>query len=337
MKLSAVMLGLSCFALSCGGANAGMLETVKERGQLICGTSPGVPGFSLPDSQGQWTGFDVDFCRAVAAAVFNDPSKVKYIPLNPKDRFSVVQSGEVDILSRQTTWTLSRDTTLGLYFSPITYYDGQAVMVRSALKIKSATELNGGSICIQGGTTSELNIADFFRKNNVKYEAVTFASGDEAIAAFGNGRCDAFTTDASALFAYRLKAADPQQFVVMPEMISKEPLGPVVRRGDEIWANLVRWVHYAMVNAEELGVTAANSDEQLKSQNPEIKRLLGTEGKLGESLGLSNDWAYRIVKHVGNYGEVFDRNVGPKSRLAIPRGLNQLWLNGGLQYAPPVR
>ncbi len=337
MRVSAAIFGLSCLALPLAGAQAGVLETVKDRGQLVCGTSPGVPGFSLPDSQGQWTGLDVDLCRAVSAAVFNDPTKVKFIPLNPKDRFSVVQSGEVDVLSRQTTWTLSRDTTLGLFFSPITYYDGQALMVRSSLNIKSAKELNGGSICIQGGTTSELNIADYFRKNNIKYEAVSFASGDEAIAAFGAGRCDGFTTDASALFAYRLKAADPKQFVVLPEMISKEPLGPVVRRGDEAWANIVRWVHYAMVNAEELGVSKDNVDEQMKSANPEIKRLLGTEGKLGETLGLSADWAYRIVKHVGNYGETFDRNVGPNSRLAIPRGLNNLWSQGGLQYAPPIR
>lgn len=318
-------------------AGAGTLETVKSRGQLICGTSPGVPGFSLPDGQGQWNGLDVDLCKAVAAAVLGDSVKVKYISLNPKDRFAAVQSGEVDVLSRQTTWSLSRDTSLGLSFSPITYFDGQALMVKKTLGIKSAKELNGATICVQGGTTTELNIADFFQKNGLKYDPVSFASGDEAIKAFEAGRCDAFTTDSSALYAYRLKATNPQDFVVLPELISKEPLGPAVRRGDEAWANIVRWTHYAMVNAEELGLTSANVDDQLKSENPEVKRFLGVDGKLGEGLGLANDWAYRIVKRVGNYGESYERYLGPNSPLGIPRGANNLWSKGGLQYAPPLR
>lgn len=337
MRVATLVLGLSCLAMPAAVAQAGTLDTVKARGQLFCGTSPGVPGFSLPDSQGHWSGLDVDLCRAVAAAIFDDATKVRYTPLNPKDRFSALQSGEIDVLSRQTTWTLSRDTTLGMHFSPITYYDGQALMVRKSLQVTSAKQLDGASVCIQGGTTTELNIADFYRKNNMKYAPVSFGSGDEAVQAFTSGRCDVFTTDASALFAYRLKAPNPDDFIVLPEMISKEPLGPAVRSNDEQWANVVRWVHYAMVNAEEFGITTANVAEQLKSDNPDVKRLLGTEGKLGEGLGLSADWAYRIVKHVGNYGESFNRNVGPNSRLAIPRGLNDLWTKGGLQYAPPVR
>jgi general L-amino acid transport system substrate-binding protein len=337
MRVATMTLGLCCLLVPAGAAQAGTLDTVKGRNQLICGTSPGVPGFSLPDGQGKWSGLDVDLCRAVAAAIFDDTTKVKYIPLNPKDRFAALQSGEIDVLSRQTTWTLSRDTTLGMHFSPITYYDGQALMVRKSLNVASAKQLDGASVCIQGGTTTELNIADFYRKNNMKYAPVSFGSGDEAIQAFTSGRCDVFTTDASALFAYRLKAANPDEFVVLPEMISKEPLGPAVRSNDEQWANVVRWAHYAMVNAEELGITTANVDEQMKSDNPDVRRFLGVEGKLGEGLGLTANWAYRIVKHVGNYGESFNRNVGPNSRLAIPRGLNDLWTKGGLQYAPPIR
>ena len=333
MRRRALALGALGVLLPLSAAGAGTLERVKERGELICGTSPGVPGFSLPDGQGQWRGLDVDLCRAVAATVL----KVRYISLNPKDRFAAVQSGEVDVLSRQTTWSLSRDTTLGLSFSAITYFDGQALMVKKSLGIKSAKELNGATVCVQGGTTTELNIADYFQKSGLKYDPVSFASGDEAIKAFETGRCDVFTTDASALYAYRLKAANPQDFVVLPELISKEPLGPAVRRGDEPWANIVRWTHYAMVNAEEMGLTSANVEEQLKSTNPEIKRFLGVDGNLGEGLGLTKDWAYRIVKQVGNYGESYEKYLGPSSPLGIPRGANNLWSKGGLQYAPPVR
>jgi general L-amino acid transport system substrate-binding protein len=318
-------------------ASAGTLDDTKARGSVNCGVSPGVPGFSLPDAQGKWNGLDVDICRAVAAAIFNDAGKVSFTPLNPKDRFAALSSKQIDILARQTTWTLSRETTVGLDFAAINYYDGQGLLVRKALNVKSAKELGGASVCVQTGSTSELNLADFFRANAIKYEPVAFNAGDEAVKAFEAGRCDVFSTDASALFAYRLKLSDPDGFVVLPEIISKEPLGPATRKGDEQWSDVVKWAHYAMVNAEELGLTAQNVDEQLKSANPEIKRFLGVDGNLGEGLGLTKDWAYRIVKLVGNYGESYEANMGSKSRLAIPRGLNNLWTKGGLQYAPPLR
>ena len=321
----------------CACASAATLDTVKSRGQLVCGVSPGVPGFSLPDAAGNWSGFDVDLCRAVAAAALDDASKVKFVPLDPKDRFTALQSGTIDILSRQATWTLQRDAGIGLHFSVISFYDGQGLMVRKSLKASTAKDLNAASICVQGGTTTQLNIADYFRSNAITYEPVTFASGDEAAKAFETGRCDVFTTDASALFAYRLKLADPNDFVVLPERISKEPLGPVVRRGDDQWADIVKWAHFAMVDAEELGLSSANVDEQLKTSNPEIKRFLGVEDSLGATLGLPKDWAYRVVKQVGNYGEAYDRSFGPGTKLNIPRGLNSLWTKGGLQYAPPVR
>jgi general L-amino acid transport system substrate-binding protein len=318
-------------------ASAGTLDDTKARGSVNCGVSPGVPGFSLPDAQGKWNGLDVDICRAVAAAIFNDASKVSFTPLNPKDRFAALSSKQIDILARQTTWTLSRETTVGLDFAAINYYDGQGLLVRKTLNVKSAKELGGASVCVQTGSTSELNLADFFRANAIKYEPVAFNAGDEAVKAFEAGRCDVFSTDASALFAYRLKLSDPDGFVVLPEIISKEPLGPATRKGDEQWSDVVKWAHYAMVNAEELGLTAQNVDEQLKSANPEVKRFLGVDGNLGEGLGLTKDWAYRIVKLVGNYGESYEANMGSKSRLAIPRGLNNLWTKGGLQYAPPLR
>jgi general L-amino acid transport system substrate-binding protein len=337
MRLSVLLAGLLSGLVASAACGAATLDTVKARGELVCGVSPGVPGFSLPDQQGNWTGLDVDFCRAVAAAIFDDPTKVKFVPLDPKDRFTALASATIDILSRQATWTLQRDTQLGLHFSVIDFYDGQAMMVRKSLKVATAKDFNDASVCVQGGTTTQLNLADYFRINDIKYEPVNFASGDEASKAFEAGRCDVFTTDASALFAYRLKLSNPDDFVVLPERISKEPLGPVVRRGDEAWADLVKWVHFAMVDAEELGLTSANVDEALKSANPEIKRFLGVEDNLGTGLGVPKDWAYRIVKKVGNYGEVYDRNFGPSTKLAIPRGLNNLWTKGGLQYAPPVR
>lgn len=324
-------------ALAPVAATAGILDVVKQRGSVNCGVGPGLAGFGLPDQQGNWTGLDVDFCRGVAAAIFNDPNKVKFIPLSAKDRFTALQAGEVDVLARNTTWTLSRDTSLGLAFSAINYYDGQGFMVRKKLNIKSAKELAGASICTQQGTTTELNLADYFRANNLKFEAVVFATNDETVKAYDAGRCDAFTTDASGLYAERLRLANPEEHMVLGDIISKEPLGPSTKHGDDQWFDVVRWVHYAMVNAEELGVNKANAAEKKKSDNPEIKRLLGTEGKFGEGLGLSNDWAYQIVAHLGNYGEVFERNVGSGSRLKIDRGLNNLWTKGGLQYAPPVR
>lgn len=313
------------------------LAQVKARGMVNCGSNPGLAGFGVPDGQGKWAGLDVDFCQAVAAAIFNDPAKVKFIPLSAKDRFTALQSGEIDVLARNSTWTMSRDTSLGLNFGPVNYYDGQALMVRKKLGVASAKQLGGASVCTQQGTTTELNLADFFRANNLKYEVVTFATADETVKAYDAGRCDAFTTDASGLYAERLKLAAPDDHVVLPEIISKEPLGPIVRHGDDQWFDLVKWTHYAMINAEELGVTKANADDMKKSDNPEIKRLLGSEGKFGEAIGVSNDWAYQIVKHVGNYGESFERNVGMGSRLKIARGQNALWTKGGLQYAPPVR
>jgi general L-amino acid transport system substrate-binding protein len=304
---------------------------------LNCGANGTLAGFGLPDAQGRWTGLDVEFCRALAAAIFNDPTKIKFVPLTAKDRFTALQSGEVDVLSRNTTWTSSRDTSLGLNFAAINYYDGQGFIVRKALKVNSALELNDAAVCVQQGTTTELNLADFFRANKMKLKTVTFATADEAIKAYDAGRCDSYTTDASGLAGERLRLANVNDHVILPEIISKEPLGPVVRHGDDQWFDVVKWTHYAMITAEEFGVSRANVDEQLKSENPDVKRLLGTEGKHGEGLGLTNDWAYRIIKHVGNYSESFERNVGQGSQLKIGRGLNALWTKGGLQYAPPIR
>ena len=313
------------------------LDAVKKRGELVCGSNPGIAGFGLPDDKGQWKGFDIEFCRAVAATIFNDASKVRFTPLSAKDRFTALQSGEIDVLSRNTTWTQSREVGQGFLFGAVTYYDGQGFMVRKKLNVNSAMELSGASVCVQQGTTTELNLADFFRTHNMKYEPVVFATADEALKAYDTGRCDSFTTDMSQLYGERTKLGNPEDHVIMPEVISKEPLGPTVRQGDDQWFNLVKWTHYAMVTAEELGVTQANVDEKLKAANPEIKRLLGTEGNFGAGLGLTQDWAYRIVKLVGNYGEVFERYVGANSKLKIQRGLNALWNAKGLQYAPPIR
>jgi general L-amino acid transport system substrate-binding protein len=339
-KLIAVAVAGAALALTATAASAQATSTlaqVKARGMVNCGSNPGLAGFGVPDAQGNWVGLDVDTCRAIAAAVFGDPTKVKFIPLSAKDRFTALQSGEVDVLARNSTWTMSRDTSLGLNFGPVNYYDGQGFMIRKKLGVSSAVMLNGASVCSQQGTTTELNLADFFRANKLKYEVVAFATADETIKAYDAGRCDAFTTDASGLYAERLKLTAPDDHIVLPEIISKEPLGAAVRHGDDQWFDLVKWTHYAMLNAEELGVTKANVDEMKKSDNPEIKRLLGVEGKFGEPLGISNDWAYNIVKHVGNYGESFERNVGMGSRLKIARGQNALWTKGGLQYAPPIR
>jgi general L-amino acid transport system substrate-binding protein len=338
MKRLATALALA-MALASGmqAANAETLAAIKDRGELICGGNGTLAGFGLPNPQGNWTGFDVDFCRAIAAAIFNDPTKVKFVPLTAKDRFTALQSGEIDVLARNTTWTLSRDTSLGLDFPAITFYDGQGFMVRRALKVSSALELNDASVCVQQGTTSELNLADYFRSNHMGLKTVTFATGEEALKAYESGRCDAYTTDSSGLYGERQKVAEPSAHIVLPEIISKEPLSPAVRHGDNQWTDIVRWTHYVMLDAEELGVNKANVDDKLKSDDPETRRLLGAEGQYGEALGLTNDWAYRIIKHVGNYGEVFERNVGQGSPLKIVRGLNALWTKGGLQYGPPIR
>jgi general L-amino acid transport system substrate-binding protein len=335
--LVTIAIGLAASVAATAASAQATLNAVKQRGTLQCGSNPGLAGFGVPDAQGNWTGLDVDYCRAVSAAIFNDPNKVRFIPLSAKDRFTALQSGEIDLLVRNSTATMSRDTSLGLDFPAINYFDGQGFMVRKTLGVAAAKELNGASVCTQQGTTTELNLADFFRSNNLKYEVVAFASADETFKAYDSGRCDAFTTDASGLYAERLKATNPDDHIVLPEIISKEPLGPVVRHGDSQWSDIVRWTHFAMLNAEELGVTKANVDQMLKSDNPEIKRLLGVEGKFGEAVGLTNDWAYRIIKHVGNYGEAFERNVGQGSRLKIQRGQNALWSKGGLQYGQPVR
>ena len=320
-----------------GLAHAATLDTVKQRGSLNCGANGQLPGFGLPDAQGNWTGLDVDLCRAVAAAIFNDANKVKFVPLTAKDRFTALQTGDVDVLVRNTTWSLLRDTQLGLNATGVNYYDGQGFIIRKSAKVNSALELNDATICVQQGTTTELNLADYFRSNRMRLRSVTFASLDEAVRAYETDRCNAFTTDASGLYATRLKFARPDDHVVLPEIISKEPLGPFVRHGDDQWFDLVKWVHFAMLNAEELNVNKANVDEQMKSDNPEIRRLLGVEDNFGERLGLTKDWVFRIVKLVGNYGDVFDRNVGQGSPLKIVRGLNALWTKGGIQYAPPIR
>jgi general L-amino acid transport system substrate-binding protein len=318
-------------------ATAQTLKTVTDRGVLSCGVSQGLPGFSLPDDKGNWTGLDVDICRGIAAAIFNDSTKVKFVPLSAKDRFTALQSGEIDLLSRNTTWTLSRDTSLGANFTGVVYYDGQGFLVKKSLKVNSALELNSASVCVQTGTTNEQNLADYFKGNNMKYEVIAFGSADETIKAYESGRCDVFTADVSQLYAERLKLSNPADHSVLPEVISKEPLGPMVRHGDDQWFDLVKWVLFAMINAEELGVTQKNVDEMAKSDKPELKRVFGTDGNLGEQLGVTKDWVSRIVKAVGNYGESFDRNVGAGSKLGISRGLNQLWTKGGIQYAPPIR
>jgi general L-amino acid transport system substrate-binding protein len=332
--------GISAAALFLSSAvTAGQtLDGVKAKGFVQCGVSTGLPGFSVADETGTFTGIDVDVCRAVAAAIFDDATKVKFSPLTAKERFTALQSGEVDMLSRNTTWTLTRDTSLGLNFAGVNYYDGQGFLVSTALGVKSATEMDGASFCIQAGTTTELNLADYFRTNGMSYTPITFDTSDQTIKAFEAGRCDALTSDQSQLYALRIKLADPSSAMVLPEVISKEPLGPVVRQGDDEWFNIVKWTMFALINAEELGVTSANVDEmKANSTDPNIRRLLGLEGVKGEWMGLPDTWGYSIVKHVGNYGEMFERNVGMGSPLQIERGLNALWTNGGIQYAPPIR
>jgi general L-amino acid transport system substrate-binding protein len=336
-RVSLVFILALAAGLSTGAAPAQTLNTVKERGMVSCGVSQGLPGFSAPDDKGNWTGLDVDVCRAIAAAIFNDPTKVKFVPLSAKDRFTALQSGEIDVLSRNTTWTLSRDTSLGANFTGVTYYDGQGFLVKKALKVNSALELNSASVCVQTGTTTELNLADYFKGNNMKYEVIAFGTNDEAVKAYESGRCDVFTNDVSGLYADRLKLANPADHQVLPEVISKEPLGPMVRHGDDQWFDLVKWVLFGMINAEELGITQKNAEEMAKSDKPELKRVFGTDGNFGEQLGVTKDWMMRIVKAVGNYGEAFDRNVGAGSKIGIARGLNQLWNKGGIHYAPPIR
>lgn len=314
------------------------LEDVREKGFVQCGVSQGVPGFSNADDAGNWSGIDVDVCRAVAAAIFGDDRMVRFTPLSNKQRFTALSSGEIDILSRNTTWTMTRDTQLGLNFAGVNYYDGQGMMVPKSLGVTSALELDGANICTATGTTTELNITDFFRANNMSFNLVAFEKSDEVVAAYDAGRCDVYTTDRSGLAAQRTKLTNPDAHVVLPEIISKEPLGPVVRQGDDQWFNIVRWTLNALINAEELGITKANARSRRSgTESPAIKRLLGAEGKFGEELGLSNDWALDAIEAVGNYGESYELNVGPNTPLKLDRGVNALWTDGGILYAAPVR
>jgi general L-amino acid transport system substrate-binding protein len=311
------------------------LDAVHKKGFLQCGISTGIAGFSAPDSKGVWRGIDVDMCRAIAAAVFGDAAKVRYTPLTTQQRFTAIQSGEVDVLARNSTWTLSRDTTLGLNFVGVNYYDGQGFMVPKKLNVKSAKQLNGATICVQPGTTTELNLADYFRANRMTFKPVVIEKLEEVLNAYFNGRCDVFTTDHSGLVALRAsRASKPDDHVILPELISKEPLGPAVRHGDDRWFDIVKWSLFAMVEAEELGLTSKNIDEQAKGGNPTIQRFVGASGDMGKMLGLDNRWAYNIVRQVGNYGESFDANLKP---LGFERGLNRLWNQGGLMYVPPIR
>ena len=313
------------------------LKRTVRRGEVFCGVNKGLPGFSIPDDKGNWTGFDVDFCRAVAAAIFDDPSKAKFIPLDASERFKELQNRKVDILSRNSTWNMSREENYDLYFPAVAYYDGQGFMLPRSRNIDSALDLNGSKVCVQAGTTTELNLSDYFKANNMKYEEMKFPQFDAVVKAYEDGKCDTFTSDISQLYALRLNMPKPLDHTILPDVISKEPLAPVVRQRDDDWMMIVKWTLYAMINAEELGVTSKNIDEALKSKKPDVMRLVGNEGIYGEDLGLSKDWAVRIIRHVGNYGEMYERNVGSESKLNIPRGLNQLWNAGGIQYAPPIR
>ena len=339
MKKTTIALAVIAAALTIGPqvATAGTLDDVKSRGVLRCVVSTGVPGFAYPDASGAWKGFDIDFCRATAAAVLGDASKIKAVTATGKTRFTKLNAGEGDVLWRNTTITFSRDVGVKLRFHGVNYYDGQGFMVKKALGVKSAKELNGASICIQTGTTTELNLADYFHANGMKYEAVTIETNDEARQNYTSGRCDVYTTDASGLAATRSTFSDPQNHIVLPEIISKEPLGPATRQGDDQWSDIVTWVLNATITAEEKGVTQANVDKMKSSKDPEVLRLLGVEGSQGKELGLSNDWAYNIIKSVGNYGEIFERNIGVNTPIGLPRGLNALWTKGGLQYSPPFR
>lgn len=323
--------------IAAGTAHAGAtFDAVKKKGFVQCGVNVGLPGFSVADEKGVWKGIDVDVCRAIAAAVFGDASKVKFTPLTAKERFTALQSGEVDVLSRNTTWTVTREGGQGIVFTGITYIDGQGFLVNRKLGVQSALKLDGATVCVGSGTTTELNLADYFALHKMKFKAVVYDTSDETAKGFAAGRCDVLTSDQSQLYAIRIKLADPASAVVLPEVISKEPLGPAVRQGDQEWFNIVRWTLFAMLDAEELGVSSANVDQMKQSKNPDIRRLLGVE-VIKHGLGLPDDWAYKIVKQVGNYGEMFERNVGSGSPLKISRGQNALWTKGGLQYAPPIR
>ena len=340
--LSRLALGalLAAGALSAMPAFAGKtIDAIKARGQMICGVNPSLPGFSAADSQGVWTGLDVDVCKAIAASVVGDAGKVKWVPLNASQRFAVLQSGEIDILSRNTTWTLTRDASLGLNFTGVTYYDGQGFMVTKKSKITAAKQLKGATVCVQSGTTTEKNLSDYSKANGLAMKPVVFDTQEATNKAYFAGRCQAYTTDASGLASVRNKeAGNPEDHLILPDLISKEPLGPSVRRGDDEFFAIAKWVVYVLIEAEEYGITQANVDAmKADSKDPVVQRILGTSEDTGKLLGLDKDWAYRAIKATGNYGEIFERNVGPKSALKLPRGVNNLWNKGGLMYAPPVR
>ena len=338
MRFGAVLAGILAITMvSSAFASSQTLAEVKARGSLICGVNEGLPGFSFVDERGVWSGFDVDFCRALAAAIFGDPNKVKLAPLSADARFQALRDGKIDVLSRNSTWTMGRETEFGLTFVGVTYYDGQGFMVPRAMRINSALELDGAKVCVQSGTTTIDNLADFFASNGMTLEEVVSSSTDEFVKNYDAGLCSVLTSDLSQLYALRLRLSKPRDHVILPDVISKEPLGPVVRDNDLQWINIVKWVYFAMINAEELGVNSRNIGQALQSQKPEVRRLVGTSGNFGEQIGLTNSWAANIIRAVGNYSEVFERNLGSKTPLAIPRGLNQLWNAGGIQYAPPIR
>ncbi len=330
-------LGGAIVALAAAGAGAATLDAVRQRGTISCGVSQGLPGFSEKDAQGVWSGFDVDYCRALAAAIFDDPAKVSYVPLSASERFEALRSGKIDVLSRNSTWTLEREAVLGLLFAAITYHDGQGFLVMRRPQVVSALELNDVPLCVQKGTTSQPNAADYFRANSMQYRELAFDTLAEAIAALEGGRCDVFTADQSALYAEKARLKKPGDAEILPDVISKEPLGPAVRADDVAWFNIVKWTTHALVNAEELGVSSATAMEALASTKPEVRRFTGAEGDFGKRLGLDNSWALRAIRAVGNYSEVFERNIGSRSKLGIPRGLNQSWTAGGILYAPPMR
>jgi general L-amino acid transport system substrate-binding protein len=333
----AIAVAVGAIAIAYERYDTRTLSRTTRRGEVLCGVNKGLPGFSIPDDKGNWTGFDVDFCRAIAAAIFDDPNKAKFVALEASERFKELQNRKVDILSRNSTWSMARETNYDLYFPAVAYYDGEGFMVPRDRNIDTALELNGSKVCVQSETTTQLNLADYFRANNMKYQEVKLGKLEDVIKAYDSGQCDTLTADVSQLYALRLNMAKPGDQIILPDVISKEPLAPVVRQRDDDWMMIVKWTLYAMINAEELGVNSKNIDEALKSKKPDVMRLVGTDGSYGEELGLSKDWAARIIRHVGNYGEVYERNVGSGSKLGIPRGLNQLWSAGGIQYAPPIR
>lgn len=333
----AIATAIAVMAITYERYDTKTLKRTLRRDAVLCGVNTGLPGFSNSDEKGNWSGFDVDFCRAVAAAIFDDPAKVKLVPLEADERFKELQSRKVDILARNSTWSMSRETNYNLYFPAVAYYDGEGFMVRTSRKADSALDLDNTRICVQDGTTTQLNLADFFKSNNLKYEEIKSVKLEDMLRAYDEAKCDVLTADVSHLYALQLRLTKPNESFILPDVISKEPLAPVVRQRDDDWMMIIKWTLYAMINAEELGVTSKNIDEAMKSKKPDVMRLVGTEGQYGEGLGLTKDWAARIIRHVGNYGEVYDRNIGSDSRLKIPRGLNQLWNAGGIMYAPPLR